>query len=106
MNTPSASNAARTPRRPAPTRPFARPRLECLEDRSVPAIFTVTTALDVVDPADGRLSLREAVTLANAHPGGDTIALPAGVFKIARDGPDENENATGDFDVTAAVTVR
>ena len=43
-------------RRPA----RSRLRLECLEDRAVPATFTVTTALDVVDPADGRLSLREA----------------------------------------------
>ena len=45
----------------------ARPstlRLECLEDRSVPATFNVTTTLDVIDPADGKRSLREAITRA------------------------------------------
>ena len=40
-------------------------RLECLEDRSVPATFNVTTTLDVIDPADGKRSLREAITEAN-----------------------------------------
>src|SRR5262249_38236323 len=43
-----------------------RPGLEILEDRAVPAILNVTTALDVVDPNDGLLSLREAVLQANA----------------------------------------
>ena len=60
-----------------------RPRLEQLEDRSVPATFNVTTTLDVVDPADGKLSLREAITAANSRAGADIIVLPAGVFKIA-----------------------
>jgi CSLREA domain-containing protein len=36
--------------------------------------FTVTTAADVVDAADGVLSLREAVQLANTDPAAaDTI---------------------------------
>jgi hypothetical protein len=35
--------------------------------------YTVTTNLDVVDPENGRLSLREAVAQANATPGADTI---------------------------------
>ena len=30
------------------------------------AYLTVTTQADVVDPGDGQLSLREAVTMANA----------------------------------------
>jgi predicted outer membrane repeat protein len=84
----------------------ARPRLECLEAREVPATFTVTTAIDVVSATDGKLSLREAVTRANSHPGADTIVLPAGIFKIAIDGGNEDANATGDFDVTDSVRIQ
>src|SRR4051812_22725557 len=73
------------------------PRFEFLEDRVVPATFTVTTTLDTV-ASDGKLSLREAVNAANAHVGDDTIVLPAGVFRIARLMAD-NANVGGDFDV-------
>jgi hypothetical protein len=45
------------------------------------ATFTVTTAADVVDPGDGKLSLREAVAKANATP-----ALDAIVFKPSLEG--------------------
>jgi CSLREA domain-containing protein len=83
-----------------------RLRLECLEDRTVPATFNVTTTLDVIDPADGKRSLREAITAANTLAGADVIVLPAGVFKIALDGANENLNATGDFDISEALTVR
>ena len=58
-----------------PSRTF-RPLPEGLEDRSMPATFAVTTTLDVVDPADGKLSLREAITRANNHTGADTIGCP------------------------------
>src|SRR4051794_1802110 len=57
-----------------------RPGIERLEDRAVPATFTVTTTLDAV-AADGKLSLREAINAANARLGGDTIVLPAGVYR-------------------------
>ncbi|MFO0809265.1 MAG: choice-of-anchor Q domain-containing protein [Gemmataceae bacterium] len=56
-----------------------RPRLTQLEDRTVPAVFTVTTGTDVVNPNDGLTSLREAVTLANATAGADSITFAAGV---------------------------
>src|SRR5262249_33422363 len=59
-----------------------RPGLETLEGRLVPATFTVTTPLDVVDANDGQLSLREAVLAANDNPGPDTIVLPAGTYKV------------------------
>jgi predicted outer membrane repeat protein len=74
------------------------PRLETLETRAVPAVFTVTTTLDVVAD-DGKLSLREAISAANAHPGPDTILLPPGVYRLARQMADDT-NAAGDFDVT------
>ncbi|MBO0698391.1 MAG: hypothetical protein J2P46_08360 [Zavarzinella sp.] len=77
-----------------------------LESRHLPATFLVTTPLDVVNPTDGKLSLREAITRANQNPGADTVLLPAGVFKIALDGANENDNATGDFDVKDSLTIR
>lgn len=56
-----------------------RIRLACeqLEDRTVPS--TVTTLLDVVDPNDGVLSLREAVQAANATAGADIIDFAPGL---------------------------
>ena len=57
-------------------------------------------------PADGKLSLREAITVANTTAGADMIVLPAGVFKITLAGAGENGNATGDFDITGTVTIR
>ncbi|HSQ56295.1 MAG TPA: CSLREA domain-containing protein, partial [Gemmata sp.] len=69
----------------------------------MPSTFTVTTTRDVVDPADGKLSLREAISRANNHKGGDVIALPAGVFRIAIAGAGEDGNLTGDFDVSGST---
>ena len=43
------------------------------------AYLTVTTQADSVDPGDGKLSLREAVALANASAGADTIRFTAAV---------------------------
>ncbi|MFZ1426586.1 MAG: M10 family metallopeptidase C-terminal domain-containing protein [Geminicoccaceae bacterium] len=41
------------------------------------AYLTVTTQVDVVDPGDGQLSLREAIAQANGSPGADTIRFVA-----------------------------
>ncbi len=79
-------------------------RLECLEDRAVPSTFTVTTTLDSV-AADAKMSLREAINSANAHPGADTVVLPAGVYRLTRNGAD-NTNAAGDLDVTGSTLFR
>ena len=104
----SASKSTQRGRRPA--RRSFRPQLEWLEDRVVPSTFNVTTHADVVDPNDGKLSLREAITRANNHDnslnsGGvpDVIVLPAGVFKMQVVGADDL-NMAGDFDVTDSVT--
>lgn len=48
-------------------------RLEALENRHLLATFTVDYPLDVMDPGDGLLTLREAVQAANTVPGADTI---------------------------------
>src|SRR5262245_51725801 len=53
---------------PAPRRATVRPRVELLEGRLAPATFLVTNTRDG-DPG----SLREAIHMANATPGADTI---------------------------------
>src|SRR5262245_9681032 len=83
-----------------------RPRLEGLEDRLTPATFNVTTTADLVAPGDGKLSLREAIGLANATDEADRIVLPAGVYAIQRPGALEDDNATGDFDITRPLTIK
>ena len=42
-------------------------------------LLTVTTATDVIDPDDGRLSLREAVAQANATAAADRIQFATNV---------------------------
>src|SRR4029079_5660959 len=71
------------------------------------ATFTVTR-LD--DPApDGCMpmdcSVREAVLDANATAGEDAILLPAGHFRLAIPGPNEDAGATGDLDLLDDVTI-
>jgi CSLREA domain-containing protein len=81
-------------------------RLEGLEDRAVPATFNVNTTLDVLDPADGKRSLREAITAANTLSGADVIVLPAGGFKISLAAAGEDANLTGDFDISDTLTIQ
>ncbi|HJZ90887.1 MAG TPA: CSLREA domain-containing protein, partial [Gemmataceae bacterium] len=81
-----------------------RLQVEPLEGREVPATFTVTTFADIVDPADGRLSLREAISRANTNPGADTILLKAGTYAQSLTEGDDT-NTLGDFDVTDSLTI-
>src|SRR5262245_19424629 len=98
----------------SPRRSSFRPILETLEDRCVPANFTVNTLLDTVDanPGDGlaadaggSTSLRAAIMEANATAGNDTINLPAGTYTLALQGTGENAAATGDLDITDSLTI-
>jgi predicted outer membrane repeat protein len=61
----------------------SRLSLQALEDRSVPAVFTVNSLADVapgpVDPTAKVLTLRQAVELANQHPGADLIRFAPGL---------------------------
>src|SRR5262249_22793534 len=50
-------------------------RLQCLEDRTVPATFTVTNSADT-----GVGSLRQAIINANALVGADTIVFDKAAF--------------------------
>src|SRR5262245_54674047 len=62
-----------TTTRAAGRRPFV-PRLDVLEDRTVPSTFTVTNLSD-----SGTGSLRAALTAANTAPGADVIKFKAGL---------------------------
>lgn len=57
--------------------------IELLEVRTLLSTFTVTTTADVVDAGDGVVSLREALTSANAHANSDGPDLID--FNIAAD---------------------
>jgi hypothetical protein len=74
--------------------------VEALEDRAVPAVFNVNSLLDTLAPPAGVVTLRSAIQQANATPGGNTINLTvAGTYRITLAGANEDNNATGDFDI-------
>ena len=104
---------AATNRRP---RPLSRLTIEGLEDRLVPAFFAVTSTADNTaavitaghagTQADPFLapSLRSAISAANATPGANTIELTvAGTYAITIPGAGEDNNATGDFDISGVI---
>lgn len=62
---------------------FRKPRLEQLENRSLLATITVTTAVDELTPSNGSVSLREAIASINAQNtsgDADIAAQNPGVF--------------------------
>ncbi len=50
-------------------------------------------------------SLREAIDMANANPGPDTIILPAGTFTLSLTGRGDDANLTGDLDILGPTTI-
>src|ERR1700733_244711 len=91
---------ARAPRSVQPLSRRARPTLEVLEDRLAPAVFTVNSTADILNPTGGPVTLRSAIEQANATPGNNTINLNvAGTYFITIPGANEDNNATGDFDI-------
>jgi CSLREA domain-containing protein len=61
----------------------------------------VTKLADTNDGScDADCSLCEAVIAANANPGADDIALPAGNYVLTIGGVGEDTGATGDLDLT------
>jgi len=86
---------------PARVRPrHTRFNLEHLEDRLAPATFNVNSLADILNPPAGVVTLRSAIEAANATPGGNTINLiVSGIYKITIPGANEDNNATGDFDI-------
>lgn len=81
------------------------------------ATITVTSTGDDSPsaPADGDCTLREAVAAANsdaavdacpAGSGADVVLLSAGTFTLTVAGAPENLGASGDLDITTALTIR
>lgn len=67
------------------------------------ATVTVTTTVDVVNGGDGLVSLREAVTQANASIEPTTIDLGVSqLYSLSVCGADEEGNASGDLDYTGS----
>ncbi len=60
---------------------------------------------DTADLNDGLRTLREAIIAANANPGADTITLAAGTYVLGNMGAGEDAAATGDLDITDALTI-
>jgi hypothetical protein len=78
-----------------------------------PTTFRVNSVLDTVaanlktgKDASGHISLRSAIQAADAHPGTDTIVVPAGTFLLTIPGTDENASATGDLDINGSVKIK
>src|SRR3954467_10517108 len=106
----SRAGRTRQPLRRKPESRF-RPRLEVLEDRTVPSTFKVNSFLDTVavNPAvsaldaAGNITLRSAIMAANATPGADHIHLPAGIYTRSLAGAGEDHAASGDLDITGEL---
>lgn len=84
-----------------------------LPSAALAASITVDTTSDELN-ADGDCSLREAIQAANtdaavdacsAGSGADAITLPPGTYTLSIAGTGEDANATGDLDITAALTI-
>src|SRR5471032_3161157 len=83
------------------------------------ATITVISTADVV-AVDGQCTLREAITAVNmqaassnmtgecaaGNSSSDTIIIPAGTYTLTLAGADEDNNATGDLDIGASVTIQ
>jgi uncharacterized repeat protein (TIGR01451 family)/CSLREA domain-containing protein len=66
---------------------------------------TSATLINNCLAGSGTCSLRAAVQAANQRAGADTIQLPAGTYTLTLAGTDEDAAATGDLDVTDALTL-
>ena len=75
--------------------------LETLEGRQMLTVFTVDTGQDLVDPADGRTSLREAILAASAQAGADQI-----VFDFGHTRPATLLLEQGELQMADALTIR
>jgi hypothetical protein len=74
--------------------------LEHLEDRLVPSTFNVNSLQDILNPANGVVTLRSAIQMANQTPGSNTINLTlAGTYKITLPATGAHDNAGGAFTI-------
>ena len=71
-----------------------------------PASANVADGVCETGPGNGVCTLRAAVMEANAVPGGGAhIEVPAGVYLLTHAGAGEDAGASGDLDITSAVTI-
>src|SRR6185369_11267116 len=63
------------------------------------------TATNCATAAPVVCTLRAAIQASNANSGADTIVIPAGTFTLTIAGRGEDVAATGDLDITDAVTI-
>jgi CSLREA domain-containing protein len=83
----------------------------CLAASLPAATFTVTKVTDTNDgTCDADCSLREAINAANTSDGADTVTLGAGQTYVLSLGPADPDRApvlaTGDLDITGALTIQ
>jgi hypothetical protein len=72
--------------------------IELLEDRVVPAVFSVNSTLDMLNPPTGTVTLRSAIQQADKTPGGNIIDLTVpGTYRITIPGANTGTNASGAF---------
>ncbi len=78
------------------------------------ATFVVNTTDDTLDAnlgngtcadASSNCSLRAAISEANALAGADIITLGAAAYTQTLTAPDDNSNASGDWDITSPITI-
>ena len=91
--------------------------LPTLYPRPFPVAYAATISVNTTDDelnSDGNCSLREAIQAANTDSavdacpsgsGADTITLPAGFYTLTIPGAAEQDNATGDLDITDDLTI-
>jgi predicted outer membrane repeat protein len=110
---PAPADVAPRRARRARRRCAARLVVEEMEARTTPATFTVNTFADTVavnlvtgQDSSGNVSLRSALMAANSQSGADTIVLPAGTYALTLAGPGNDNDATGELDITDALTLR
>lgn len=99
---------------------FALVAMTCLSSQILnAATIAVTTTTDELNNTGDGCSLREAIQSINnganynecanssgdAYGTNDTINIPAGTYLIAINGPCENLNATGDFDILKNISI-
>src|SRR5438552_13537332 len=58
-----------------------------------------TTGVITGGTGNGQVTLRSAISAANANAGADTINLPTGTYTLTITGNNEQNNATGDLDI-------
>src|ERR1700733_14843786 len=77
--------------------------IQGLEPRILMSTYHVNTLADNTTPG-GTLTLREAVTLANAHPGSTIILDKTGTYNLTDSDPTLDGDT--DLDITSSVTIQ